>query len=187
MKPLEELSLSELGRLFPISLVDSDPAWPEIYRKESESIVEVLGTLNVFRITHIGSTSVPGLIAKPTIDILLEIPHETNPDTVRVKLIAAGYLYNEQPDNPPPHMMFMKGYTPEGYKGQAFHVHVRYPGDWDEPIFADYLRKHKDVRDEYAETKRRCCDKYKDDREAYTQMKTECIRRITEVARKSER
>ena len=48
-------------------------------------------------------------------------------------------------ENSAPHIMFAKGYTPEGFAGQAFHVHVRYKGDWDEIYFRDYLLRHYDV------------------------------------------
>jgi GrpB-like predicted nucleotidyltransferase (UPF0157 family) len=81
---------------------------------------------------------------------------------------AAGFIYNRQPGNPPPHMMFMKGYTPEGFKGQAFHVHVRYGGDWNELYFRDYLEEHPDVAAKYEALKMQLKGKYEFDRDAYT-------------------
>ena len=45
---------------------------------------------------------------------------------------TCGYLYTPQPQNPPPGMMYMKGYTLRGFERQTYHLHVRYPGDWDE-------------------------------------------------------
>ena len=63
--------------------------------------------------------------AKPTVDILIEIDNKTDTSELIQRIIRAGYNYSHQPDNPPPHMMFMKGYTPQGFKGQAFHVHVK--------------------------------------------------------------
>ena len=52
---------------------------------------------------------------------------------------TCGYLYTPQPQNPPPGMMYMKGYTLRGFERQTYHLHVRYPGDWDELYFHDYL------------------------------------------------
>lgn len=66
-------------------------------------------------------------------------------------------------------MMFMKGYTPNGFKGQSFHIHVCYKGDWDELYFRDYLLRHSDIAKEYGSLKYKLMKKYKNDREAYTE------------------
>jgi len=81
-------------------------------------------------------------------------------------------------------MMFMKGYTPQGFQGQAYHVHVRYSGDWDELYFRDYLQTHRKVADEYGRLKIELKDKYEHNREAYTKGKTKFIQRVTEQARR---
>ena len=65
-----EMRDEELWQLFPIILVPYDASWPEAYRSESLRLREAVGS-NIVRISHIGSTTVPGLTAKPTIDILL--------------------------------------------------------------------------------------------------------------------
>lgn len=80
-------------------------------------------------------------------------------------------------------MMFMKGYTLKGFSGQAYHVHVRYPGDWDEIYFRDYLISHPEVAHEYETLKRELSEKYANDREAYTAGKSGFARDITELAR----
>ena len=82
-------------------------------------------------------------------------------------------------------MMFMKGYTPQGFCGQAYHVHVRYAGDWDELYFCDYLRSHPEAAAAYVQVKKRLQKLYEHDREAYTQGKSECIQSITQVARRT--
>jgi len=79
--------------------------------------------------------------------------------------------------------MFMKGYTPQGFEGQAFHVHVRYSGDWDELYFRDYLLANPDIAAEYGKLKLELQKKYKHDRDAYTSAKTDFIKRITRLAR----
>jgi GrpB-like predicted nucleotidyltransferase (UPF0157 family) len=89
-----------------------------------------------------------------------------------------------KPENPPPHMMFVKGYTPEGFLGQAFHVHVRYPGDWNEIRFRDYLRIHNTIAKEYEALKIRLAQKYQYDRDGYTEAKSDFIEKINTLSRK---
>ncbi|MDD4033570.1 MAG: GrpB family protein, partial [Bacteroidales bacterium] len=137
----------ELGSLFPIFLTKHNPAWSELFLQEKDLIAGRLVQKkkcaeNTLRIRHIGSTSIPGIMAKPTIDILLEITDATNCDHLIREIKNLGYHYIPKPENPPPHMMFVKGYTPEGFRGQSYHLHVRYRGDWDEPYFRNYLSAH---------------------------------------------
>ena len=144
----------ELWVLFPIILSEHRAEWTKFYEQEKDTIISALGTKNISRINHIGSTSVPGLIAKPTIDILLEIPTDADIPSLTTALISAGYICNMQPNNPAPHLMFMKGYTPQGFRGQAVHLHVRFPGDWDELYFRDYLRSHPKTAKSYGKLKK---------------------------------
>ena len=72
-KRLEEMSLEELWRLFPVILKEYDPAYPVWYEEERSRILKIVGKENIFRISHIGSTAVTGLLSKPTVDILLEL------------------------------------------------------------------------------------------------------------------
>ena len=181
---LNKLNIKELGKLFPVIISDPDPDWGEIYNSEKTKIEKTLGKRNILKIEHIGSTAVPGLKAKPTIDILLEIPDGTGKNLIITKLKLLDYEYIPEPDNPPPHMMFAKGYTNHGFSGQAFHVHVRYSGDWDELYFRDYLISHPGIAREYEGLKILLANKYRNDREAYTNKKTEFIRRISELAKK---
>ena len=183
-KDLNEMSNEELWQLFPIILSPHNPEWPGRYKTEKELLIKNIGAENIVRINHIGSTAVPGLTAKPTIDILLEIQQKTDPVRLIPTIESAGYIYCHKPDNPPPHMMFMKGYTPQGFKGQAYHLHVRYAGDWDEPIFCHYLQLHPEVARKYGELKVELKKRYEHDRDAYTESKTEFITSIVQLARK---
>jgi len=99
-------------------------------------------------------------------------------------MVSIGYLYSFQPDNPPPHMMFMKGYTENRFIGQAYHLHIRYFGDWNELYFRDYLMLHNDSAKEYGELKLEFKKKYEHDRESYTKCKTDFITKITALAKK---
>ena len=73
-----------------ILIVESDPSWPDIFRREADRIVSLLGS-RALRIEHIGSTSVPGLAAKPIIDILLVVGDSSDEDTYLPSLESAGY------------------------------------------------------------------------------------------------
>ena len=83
-------------------------------------------------------------------------------------------------------MMFMKGYTPNGFFGQAFHVHVRYPGDWDEIYFRDFLRTHPEAAAEYASLKHQLKKQFEFDRDGYTRAKSDFIRYYTKIAQRFE-
>lgn len=182
-KPLEEMTNEELWQLFPIILSAHNPAWISSYLKEEAILEVVVGIRNIVRINHIGSTVVPNLIAKPTIDILLEIKDETDTELLVSNIQSIGYTCSEQPNNPAPHVMFKKGYTPQGFVGQVYHVHVRYDGDWDELHFRNYLLAHPDLADEYGALKLELQKKQDHDRDAYTNAKTDFIERITRLAR----
>jgi GrpB-like predicted nucleotidyltransferase (UPF0157 family) len=184
IKRLDEMTDEELWQLFPIVLSEYQPIWKDRYYEEKKVIFEAIGTHNIVRIHHIGSTAVPGLLAKPTIDILVEIEDATDTSSLISAMQECGYRYLKQPENPPPKMMFIKGYTPEGFAGQVFHVHVRYQGDWDEIRFRDYLIDHPDVARKYGELKKRLKDLHEHDRDAYTSGKTKFIRRVCELSRK---
>lgn len=180
---LDLMTGEELGKLFPVIISDPDQSWPELFRLEKTEIGKVLSVQSIIRIEHIGSTAVPGLKAKPTIDILLEIPGTADTGELKNRLAGMGYHFIPKPENPAPHMMFVKGYTENGFEGQAYHVHVRYSGDPDELYFRDYLKLNPGVAREYEELKVRLAAEYKNDRDQYTEAKTEFIKRITEVAR----
>jgi GrpB-like predicted nucleotidyltransferase (UPF0157 family) len=182
--PLDTMSLEEMGMEFPVILSDYNPAWPVLYSTEKDLIEKNLGSQRIVKISHIGSTAIPGMIAKPVIDILLEIRDDVDRDGLIRIFSGMGYLYNPQPRNPAPHMMFIKGYAPEGYSGQAYHVHVRYGGDWDEPCFRNYLIRHPAVAERYSALKQKLRGSCEFDREAYTRGKTEFIESVMKIARK---
>ena len=76
-------------------------------------------------------------------------------------------------------MMFMKGYTLQGFAKRVYHLHVRYPGDWDELYFRDYLKRHREAAEEYGKLKIGLQKKYEHDRDAYTRAKTDFVRECT--------
>jgi GrpB-like predicted nucleotidyltransferase (UPF0157 family) len=185
-KNLHNIPLEKLGRLFPIIITEHSDRWIECYHTESQLITDSFSKSDIIRIDHIGSTAIPDIKAKPTIDILLQVSDHINTQKIVETFIALGYYYIEQPDNPPPHMMFVKGYTINGFSGQACHVHVRYKGDWDEIYFRNYLKEHRILAREYEMLKLDLAERYKNDREAYTGAKSGFIKKVNELARNSQ-
>lgn len=174
---------AELGKLFPIIITDFSDKWADLYKEEAELITDTFSQSEIVKIDHIGSTAIPRLKAKPTIDILMQVSERIEIPKLKDTFKTLGYLINEHPENPAPHLTFVKGYTKQGFKGQAYHVHIRYRGDWDEIRFRDYLIKNKDIAKEYETLKLKFAEKYPNDREEYTDSKTEWIEKINNLTR----
>jgi GrpB-like predicted nucleotidyltransferase (UPF0157 family) len=180
---LNNLTTEELGKLFPVTISEPMPEWSDLFNAEKIILQSALRSNDLIRIEHIGSTAIPKLKAKPTIDILLEIADNSKTDAIIAVLSSLNYQFIPKPENPPPHMMFVKGYTIHGFQGQAFHIHVRYHGDWDELHFRDYLKNSPETAKEYEVLKLQLAKIYRNDREAYTDSKTEFIKQVMVVAR----
>jgi GrpB-like predicted nucleotidyltransferase (UPF0157 family) len=82
-------------------------------------------------------------------------------------------------------MMFVRGYTPGGFRGQAFHLHLRYPGIQDEILLRDLLRTDPDLAQAYVVLKTRLAKRFRNDREAYTEGKTDFVARVLKTAEKT--
>lgn len=173
---LNNLSLQELWQLFPIVLKRSAYAkWRKQYDREEKNLINLLNN-DIYRITHIGSTAVKGLTAKPIIDILLEVNSQCDTDKLKENMCNNGYICLKQ--DIPPHMMFIKGYTPQGFAKEVFHVHIRFAGTHPQLYFRDYLKEHKSARKQYAKLKKELAKKYKHHRDNYTYGKTKFIEEI---------
>jgi GrpB-like predicted nucleotidyltransferase (UPF0157 family)/GNAT superfamily N-acetyltransferase len=168
------------SRIYPIILSEYNPAWADWFAEEKANLERLIGAENIARISHFGSTSVPGLTAKSAVDILLEIKDDANVSRLISALLSPEYICLNPPDmpTPPPHLVFLKGYLPDGFAEKVYHIHVRYLGAPDEFYFRDYLIAHPDAAAEYAELKRRLFQDYEHDRDGYTEAKTNFIRSI---------
>lgn len=173
------VSAETLAKLFPISLEPHDASWESHYLLEKDFLQSILGD-QMMRLHHIGSSAVPGLIAKPIVDILLEIAPDVDLAALTEKLRDNGYIVNTPQKDV---IMYLRGYTPLGFEGQAVHIHVRYSGDWDELYFRDYLILHPDIANEYGALKRMLKERYTNDRDGYTEAKGEFVRKYTASAR----
>lgn len=179
------MTKSELWALFPIQLRPHDPEWKVWYETEVEALKKILDPAFIVRVNHIGSTAVDGLIAKPIVDILLEIPSELPSESMLLILQSSGWIYQGTPTmDSVDRMMFLKGYTPFGFAQKVFHLHVRSRGDWNELYFRDYLRLHPEVQKAYGELKLKLKEEYEHDRDAYTMAKGPFIEKHTALARK---
>jgi GrpB-like predicted nucleotidyltransferase (UPF0157 family) len=180
---LDDLTAEQLGKLFPIRIVPYNPEWKVLFEREKVLITDVLGGNIVPNVEHFGSTSVEGLAAKPTIDIMVEVSGLSN-EMKRIiikKLATIGYgnMYNSEREKK---MTFGKGYDENYVSAQTYHVHIREKGDTpqEEIYFRDFLRQNSDIRDEYAKLKYTLAERYQFNREDYTQAKTEFVTKITE-------
>ena len=182
MKKLKEMSLEELWQLFPIILKEHSPVYVEWYEEEKHNLEELFSEFEILVISHIGSTSVEGLIAKPIVDILLEFPAGYEHDRVSIMLQQAGWTLMIK-DDVKQTMDLNKGYLPTGFAEKVYHLHVRPLGDWDELYFRDYLRKYPEFAREYEALKLSLKEKYEHDRDAYTNAKTEFVQRYSQKAR----
>ncbi|MBZ2057086.1 GrpB family protein [Streptococcus sanguinis] len=178
---LEEMSLEELWQLFPIFLRKHQDECKDWYEEERLQLLSFLPEHQIVRLSHIGSTSVKTIWAKPIVDILLEIPKETDMAVMRNLLLQNGYLLMSESKG---RMSFNKGYTPSGFAERVFHLHLRYEGDHDELYFRDYLQEHPAVAKDYEKLKLSLWKQYEHNRDAYTEAKTEFIKNYTEKAKK---
>jgi len=182
-----DLETKEEGRarIYPIILCEYNPAWKHWYAEEKERLIGLIGKDNIVRIEHIGSTSVPGMTAKPTVDILLEISESIDAGSLISVLPEDEYICLRQQTVPSPDLvLIMKGYTETGFSDRVFHIHVRNPGDWEELYFRDHLIAHPDIASEYTKLKLRLLKEYEHDRDGYTAAKGAFIKEQTAKARK---
>jgi GrpB-like predicted nucleotidyltransferase (UPF0157 family) len=162
-----------------LALHDPDERWADVYREHRQRILEALSAVDV-QIEHIGSTSVPGLAAKPVVDIVVAVEDITAEEDHLDALLAAGY---ELRVREPGHRLVR---TP------ARDVHVHLYGR-DDPAVADYLLLRDHLRSDaadralYERTKRDLLGRRWEDSNDYADAKTEVITAIKERARSSAR
>jgi len=180
---LDNLTAEKVGKLFPIRIVPYNPEWKTLFEQEKVLIIKVLSEKLALNIEHIGSTSIANLVAKPTIDILIEVPKLSGKtkQVITKKLETIGYknMHNSETEKK---MTFGKGYDLGFVNVQTYHAHIREKGNilQDEIYFRDYLRQNSAARDEYTKLKYALAEKYQFNREKYTEGKTEFVKKITE-------
>lgn len=179
-KQLSEMSIEELWHLFPIYLTEHKNYWNDWFYDEEKQLKQILPMSQIVRISHIGSTAIDNISAKPIIDILVEMANDIDFQNVKSILIANEYIcMAEEKDR----MSFNKGYTPEGFAQKVFHLHLRRIGDNDELYFRDFLRVNPIVAQNYEKLKLDMWKQYEFNRDAYTESKTDFIKKYTQMAK----
>ncbi len=170
-------SLGTRGR--HIEIAEYDPAWPRAFACEAEAILGACRTW-VTTIHHVGSTSVPGLAAKPILDI---VPVAASPAMCAESISGMTELgYRSRGENGIPGRFYFDKVV-EGRT--VVHAHMFPEGHTDvrnHLVFRDYLRTHPDAAREYEELKRKLASKHRDNRKAYTEAKAEFINETLSAA-----
>ena len=162
----------------PVVVADYAADWPELFRRIAEPVRHVLA--EIADVEHVGSTAVPGLAAKPVIDVDVVVRSEEDVPVAIERLRALGYVYQGDkgiegrdaflsPPGAPRHHLYV---VVAGSKPQADHV-----------LFRDFLRAHPGVAREYGDVKRRLAAEHPNDRARYAEGKAEFVARVMEAAR----
>lgn len=160
-------SPSPVGSGESIVIVDYDPAWPGMFAALGTAMREALGEVAA-RIDHIGSTAVPGLAAKPIIDVQISVCSFEPLEAYRTPLERIGLVYRA--DN----TELTKRYFREAPGSRRTHVHVRELGSFSQQLpllFRDHLRAHPAAAREYAQAKRRYAADFGNQRAGYVAAK----------------
>lgn len=166
-----------------IELAPPDPDWPRRYEEEAVRLRAIIPADLLIDLEHIGSTAVPGLVAKPIIDIQAMV---TDLEAAKARLIepleAAGYAFwAENPDTD--RLFFVKGLPPSAPR-RTHHLHIMEagPGALRHIAFRDYLRDHPGEAERYADLKQDLARRHRTDREAYTAAKGAFIEDVLDRA-----
>lgn len=167
-----------------IRIVPYDAGWPDQFASEANHIQSAMGNLSL-RIEHVGSTSVPGLAAKPVIDIQVSVATLDGLDVYVAPLASVGYCHIPFGDVDLVYPFFQK---PAGWPS-THHIHLCVAGSEHERrhmAFRDYLRGHPDIAAEYVEIKRSLAAAHggatAESRERYSLAKTQFVNSVLERA-----
>ncbi len=166
----------------PIRIEPYDPRWPSMFEEDRRRILEAVGEY-VSAVVHIGSTSVPGLAAKPIIDVMVAIKSLADAPACVAPLAAIGYEYVPKYETVMPERRYFRR-GPHGAGTHHLHMVERSSEFWEvHLLFRDYLRSHAEAAAEYEKLKRDLAAEHGSDRGAYTDAKTDFIKSSIEKAR----
>lgn len=163
-----------------VNLVKHSPDWLILFENEKNELVKLIGD-NTVEIYHIGSTSIPGIYAKPIIDVLILLNTYEKIQIVKVILENSGYIISTF--RPRDHFLFKK----EHDEISTHYLHLlNIKDDWQRYLlFRDYLINNPNLAEEYQSLKILLAEKYSTDRIQYTAMKNDFIEKIILNIRKS--
>jgi len=190
MKEQTETREEKIARVLKeeVGVMPYDSRWPELFETERRHLLSCLPPDLVERIEHFGSTAVPGLPAKPIVDILVGVTSlDDTKQMIAPILEAQGYDYFWRPsfgdDTPPFYAWFIKR-DKNGNRTHHIHMVESHFEHWDRLLFRDYLIDNPDITQEYSNLKMKLSNAHQNDRVAYTQAKSDFIRRVTETAKR---
>lgn len=157
----------------PVRLTAYDPAWPDAFERERVALAESIGPWVVGGIHHVGSTAVPGLEAKPILDILVGVEDLASSRGCFEPLARLEYVYAPYRSDQ------MHWFCKPRPERRTHHLHLVPAGSRryvEELAFRDLLRADPKLAGAYAALKRELAQRFRDDREAYTDAKTGFIR-----------
>jgi GrpB-like predicted nucleotidyltransferase (UPF0157 family) len=171
-----------------IDIEPYDARWVHSFEEERRHLLSCLPQNLVVRVEHFGSTAVPGLAAKPIVDMLIEISclGETQ-RTIAPILQEQGYDYFWRPthgdDGPPWYGWFIKR-NAAGLRTHHLHmVEASFEGHWDRLLFRDYLIANPETAQQYETLKLELAHQHPSDRVQYTHAKSEFVNRVTQLAK----
>jgi len=157
-----------------MNVVPYDPNWPALYRQEKALLEGVLGNL-ILDIQHFGSTAIPGMSAKPTIDVMVQVQDIEAVDAYTDAMIQTGYF--AKGENGIPGRRAFTRLKDDG-ENHFSHVHIYEPSNphvTDELMFRDFLRVNGESFQQYEKMKLAASAHYRFSPKEYTDAKTECI------------
>ena len=159
----------------PVEIVPYDPRWPSLFERERQVIESAINPY-VREIQHVGSTAVPGLAAKPVLDIMVGVRTLEDAPACVEGLTGIGYEYVPEFEEQLPWRRFFRKLH-EGRRTHQIHLVERSDREWwDRHIaFRDYLRLHSEAAREYGRLKQDLAERFRDDRDIYTDAKTDFI------------
>lgn len=165
----------------PIGLADPDPAWANLAHRFASEVRDLLDGWLTSDVVHIGSTAIPGLPAKPIIDLQATADTPASAITsAQQPMIARLWFFVPRDLDQRPWRWFVVRADP-GAQHRLAHLHLMRTGErrWqDQIIFRDRLRAAPALATEYAALKARAADEHTADREAYSEAKAEFVRRV---------
>jgi GrpB-like predicted nucleotidyltransferase (UPF0157 family) len=171
------------ARVQIVEVVDYDPSWPALFDAECGLLRLTLGEVAI-SIHHIGSTAVPGLAAKPIIDILLEVAELSALDAISEQMVRIGYTPKGEFGIPG------RRYFPKGGENRTHQIHAFASGDvglFRHLAFRDYLRAHPEVALEYARLKKSIARSCGNDLSRYCDGKDGYVKALEAKAMKEEK
>jgi GrpB-like predicted nucleotidyltransferase (UPF0157 family) len=179
----EQIKAARIGGVRPLAggrivLVDYDPAWPRLFEREAARVRSILGT-TVRRLEHVGSTAVPGLVAKPIVDMLLVVPDSSDEVAYVPQMERAGYKLRIREPHWHEHRLF---------KGPDTDINLHVFSHGSSEImrmlgFRDWLRANPVDRELYAATKRELAKRKWKYTQNYADAKTNVVEQIIDRAR----